>query len=261
MCFVSVVRSEDLLAEILLDFPVKSLTRFKCVSKQWLAIISSPYFVRRYLTSHCFPSLLLSLTPAHLALKIIFPFTSSHADASPSMVNFDFLKILDSILHVRQSCIGLLNRNRFQSLFPYYFVCNPTTKRFFHILGPRISKLFHSDCVIRLFFILIRIFILYMRLLYIPPRQVVRVKQRFISILVLQWRLTWKRCLLQWCYTLYNVAEKSLYFDLENQCFKTYPMPQEIQSSAQCVEYFGESQWHLHLILQTRDDSCLIFSS
>ncbi|KAG5040071.1 hypothetical protein JHK85_012547 [Glycine max] len=32
--------------------------------------------------------------------------------------------------------------------------------------------------------------------------------------------------------TVYSseTAEKSLYFDLENQCFKTYPMPQEIQS-------------------------------
>ncbi|XP_060668116.1 F-box/kelch-repeat protein At3g23880-like [Ziziphus jujuba] len=39
---------EELLAEILLRLPVKSLGRFKCVCKSWCSIINSPYFTARH---------------------------------------------------------------------------------------------------------------------------------------------------------------------------------------------------------------------
>ncbi|XP_027154962.1 F-box protein At5g07610-like [Coffea eugenioides] len=43
-----IARNEDLLTQILLKLPPKSLLRFQCVSKQWLSLISDPVFRRRH---------------------------------------------------------------------------------------------------------------------------------------------------------------------------------------------------------------------
>ncbi|XP_059449913.1 F-box/kelch-repeat protein At3g23880-like [Corylus avellana] len=44
--------AEDLLMEILSRLPVKSLMRFKCVSKSFYALITKPCFITKHLTSH-----------------------------------------------------------------------------------------------------------------------------------------------------------------------------------------------------------------
>lgn len=41
--------SHDLIVEILLRLPIKSLLRFKCVCKSWLSFISDPHFVKSHL--------------------------------------------------------------------------------------------------------------------------------------------------------------------------------------------------------------------
>jgi F-box interacting protein len=43
---------EDVLMEILARLPVKSLMRFKCVSKSFYALITKPCFITKHLTSH-----------------------------------------------------------------------------------------------------------------------------------------------------------------------------------------------------------------
>ncbi|XP_062009182.1 F-box/kelch-repeat protein At3g06240-like [Rosa rugosa] len=44
------VLSDEIIVEILARLPVKSLIRFRCVSKAWRAFISDPYFVRKHLS-------------------------------------------------------------------------------------------------------------------------------------------------------------------------------------------------------------------
>ncbi|KAF8015814.1 hypothetical protein BT93_H1376 [Corymbia citriodora subsp. variegata] len=45
--------TEDIVVEILSSLPVKSLMRFKCVSKQWWSLISGQRFARLYLQRSC----------------------------------------------------------------------------------------------------------------------------------------------------------------------------------------------------------------
>lgn len=96
--------NEDLLNEILLRLPVKSLMRFKCVSKNWLAHISNPYFchshtLHQYNPPHPFPSALL-VTPKISCnrSRLIVPSTSSDSDTlpyTPMITDFHFLNGLN----------------------------------------------------------------------------------------------------------------------------------------------------------------------
>ena len=47
---------EDILTEILLRLPIRSLLRSKCVSKDWRSLISDPRFVKLRKTTHNSPS-------------------------------------------------------------------------------------------------------------------------------------------------------------------------------------------------------------
>ncbi|KAL7102109.1 hypothetical protein ACP275_08G098900 [Erythranthe tilingii] len=41
--------SEDMIQEVLCKLPLKSVLRFKCISRQWLSLISSKYFIKQHL--------------------------------------------------------------------------------------------------------------------------------------------------------------------------------------------------------------------
>ncbi|KAK4722938.1 hypothetical protein R3W88_013171 [Solanum pinnatisectum] len=46
---------EDIVNEILLRRPVKSLLRFKCACKNWYALIKTPKFIQQHLKKNCSP--------------------------------------------------------------------------------------------------------------------------------------------------------------------------------------------------------------
>ncbi|KAH0719963.1 hypothetical protein KY290_004878 [Solanum tuberosum] len=50
---------EDIVKEILVRCPVKSLLRFKCVCKNWCTLIKTPEFVQQHLKNHTPPKLLI----------------------------------------------------------------------------------------------------------------------------------------------------------------------------------------------------------
>ncbi|KAK7245704.1 hypothetical protein RIF29_40553 [Crotalaria pallida] len=96
----SSVVEEILLEEILLRLPVKSLTRFKCVSKRWLFQISDPWFCRSHTLRHFtpFPTALLQVhvSAGNSNFLMLPPSSSSSNDNdevpfAPFITDFQFL--------------------------------------------------------------------------------------------------------------------------------------------------------------------------
>ncbi|PHT80502.1 hypothetical protein T459_18554 [Capsicum annuum] len=89
--------NEEIVVDILSRLPVRSLLRFKCVSKIWMALISEPYFTMKHLKlaknnqnspkilflKDMFTSHLSSLTPASLPLA---QFTENNPSTRESTV-------------------------------------------------------------------------------------------------------------------------------------------------------------------------------
>ncbi|XVF11270.1 hypothetical protein REPUB_Repub08aG0012400 [Reevesia pubescens] len=126
----AIANYNDLLSEILIGLPVKSLLRFKSVSKGWYSIISDPNFCRRLLPPDSVADLFLSGT-FWLKLEYEFvPLTDKSFDAPFKSLTFD-----DNTagLRILQSCNGLLCCtciHAYSSKHDYY-IYNPTTKQFF----------------------------------------------------------------------------------------------------------------------------------
>ncbi|XP_062015634.1 F-box protein At5g07610-like isoform X2 [Rosa rugosa] len=136
----TVGHNEDLLKQLLLRLPAKSLIRFKCVSKLWLSLISSPKFC----DSHTLRNPILKFPSAF--------FLSRTATTDPQFIsllpstNPNPSKPLNFIpdpqgLQILQSCNGLLlccsstDKFTISRQFKFYVV-NPTTSRFSEIALP-----------------------------------------------------------------------------------------------------------------------------
>ncbi|WOH01318.1 hypothetical protein DCAR_0520700 [Daucus carota subsp. sativus] len=131
---VKVASNEDLLLEILLQVPIKTLMRFKSVSKQWLSLIANPYFVR--LRSPLAPS----------ASSLFFANSSCRSNPDYQFIPLDVVDgslapfrtfkfindPLGSGVSALQSCNGLLlcASYRAREFNRRYYVYNPTTKQF-----------------------------------------------------------------------------------------------------------------------------------
>ncbi|XP_022747908.1 F-box protein At5g07610-like [Durio zibethinus] len=131
--------NQDILNQLLLRLPTKSLLKFKCVSKQWLSTISNPQFCLSHTRHHQHNGF---LEPTALLLK---PYLAAYLefDVAPlkhySEVPF-FHYLNNSGIILRQSCNGLFLCRPFV-FYDHgdarFFICNPTTKKFKILSVPR----------------------------------------------------------------------------------------------------------------------------
>ncbi|CAL0299197.1 unnamed protein product [Lupinus luteus] len=141
----TIVASIEYLAhEILLCLPVKSVLRFKCVSKQWLALISEPKFchlhtLSLYRSSRVFPSFLFLAHDFSSTCEVILIKTNDVSDSS------NFRNVEVPIGTVIQSCNGLIliKNITFDLSDVEYFICNPTTNKSVPVIFP--SKHFRNS--------------------------------------------------------------------------------------------------------------------
>ncbi|KAF7128106.1 hypothetical protein RHSIM_Rhsim11G0068300 [Rhododendron simsii] len=134
----------DLLTQILLRIPTKSIIRFKSVSKHWLSLLSDSGFA----SSHC------RLNPKPLISSLYFYFyyggklESVSLNGSPTTPSLSFLHPLTGDFKVQHSCNGLLLINYYKKFVDnrieaQYLVCNPTTQKF-RLLDYHVNEQYRS---------------------------------------------------------------------------------------------------------------------
>ena len=117
---------QELTIDILLHLPIKSLCRFKCVSKSWLTLITHPLFVKMHLSRSRKQKLLFS----HASLYVFDLETSLNNEVHPNLDQLNDIKpntqYFDSIFG---SCNGLFYiKFRYADIF--FFIYNPSTKEY-----------------------------------------------------------------------------------------------------------------------------------
>ncbi|XP_031281985.1 F-box protein At5g07610-like [Pistacia vera] len=137
----TVANNDDLLTEILHRLPIKSLLKFKSVSKHWLSLISDPYF-------------LLRLSPVPQPITGLFmrglgspEYYFINLGSSPSPAPFKSLTFgnnpsSDSGITIEQSCNGLLLCSCIKGSAgrPDYYVYNPTTHQYTMLPPPLVDS-------------------------------------------------------------------------------------------------------------------------
>ncbi|KAK2659678.1 hypothetical protein Ddye_006211 [Dipteronia dyeriana] len=126
----------ELIIDILLTLPVKSLCRFKCISKKWQFLISHPHFVKWHLSrTQTLGRRIRLLGDARTDLSSVELETVSGNDDKISLLGLEFPgRQLDDTRRVTcvDSCNGLLGIvNEDGDLFVY----NPSTKKGNQILN------------------------------------------------------------------------------------------------------------------------------
>nr|XP_043617910.1 F-box protein At5g07610-like [Erigeron canadensis] len=111
--------NDDIITEILLRLPAKSILRFKCVSKHWLSLLSHQCFTLRYDKVLKSPGLFYDSS--------YIPFDDGEDRTTPPCSG-----LVDHNIQVVQSCNGLLlcRGNPGDEYAFVYSVLNPTTKQF-----------------------------------------------------------------------------------------------------------------------------------
>lgn len=120
--------NDDLLTEIFLRLPVKSLLRFKCVSKHWRSLITHPYFHRRRRKK---PVSGIVFKKANSTLPVPeFDFISLDGGDAP-FTTLEFGEGKDGMA-VQSACNGLLccSSLKVEDDRRKYYVCNPSTRSF-----------------------------------------------------------------------------------------------------------------------------------
>ncbi|KAK2411915.1 F-box/kelch-repeat protein [Trifolium repens] len=124
----------ELITQILLRLPVKSLIRFKCVCKSWFSVISNPHFSNSHFQlAAATPTrriLLLSAPAPRDSRSIDFEASSLDDDSAPVSLHPNFMPFQSySHIKIKGSCRGflLLHCYNKQSWICNIYLWNPST--------------------------------------------------------------------------------------------------------------------------------------
>ncbi|CAM0906853.1 unnamed protein product [Alopecurus aequalis] len=124
----TVLLPHDMMLEVLLRLPVKSILRFRAVCHSWAALFSS----KDFRSLHMATSKVLLPAPKLLVVSPTSSLDSSAVYYSPSAHRDDLLFTFDSALHTSvevvtpSSCCGLTLL--FDAAVPAYYICNAATR-------------------------------------------------------------------------------------------------------------------------------------
>ncbi|MBA0821170.1 hypothetical protein Goarm_018042 [Gossypium armourianum] len=271
----TIANNYDLLIQILVRLPVKSLLRFKSVSKTWHSIISDPEFSCRLFPDISGLVMRKLGSPANKPEYGFIPLgNKSSADDAP----FKYLDFINhpSGLKVVQSCNGLLlcSSSRYDDKSNYdYYIYNPTTKQFVMIAlpaNPQDARIVYS---LSLAFdhtksphykvVCIRDPDPWLNISDDPDSNFVSQQIEIYSSQTRSWRLSGKPFLahvntefgggvfcngaIHWLGAWNNT---SFYFNVQDEELRDLPMPPipDDWEDLRRYQYFSESQNHLHLI-------------
>ncbi|XP_050363642.1 F-box protein At5g07610-like [Argentina anserina] len=134
----AIANMKEILTEILVSVPARSLVRFKCVSKHWYSLISNPKFCHRHTLQNSNPNISAFLFVGKIehesSLDCIRLGTHANVSGNP------FIALSGLGLKVVQSCNGLfLCVPRFyeRGLHDPIYVINPTTNQFLALSCPK----------------------------------------------------------------------------------------------------------------------------
>ncbi|XP_058202893.1 F-box protein At5g07610-like [Rhododendron vialii] len=131
-----IANNVDLLTQILLFLPAKSLIRFKSVSKQWLSLVSDSRFAAKH---HC-----RNPRPSISGIFLGWKYTNQSCkcvslQGDPTGPSLDYLHRNGVVYRIKIVCSsnGLLLCSVFNVYIDHYLVCNPTTQKYTAIHEPR----------------------------------------------------------------------------------------------------------------------------
>ncbi|OVA19259.1 Mitochondrial carrier protein [Macleaya cordata] len=286
LCKQSLHELRTSISKILLCLPVKSLLVFKSVSKQWLCLISDPYFVHKHaLRNHRLstPGLLLlkKLTFAENIYNQEYEFISLDGNVTVVDAPFKTLTFTNGMVDIQQSCNGLLYCHCFRMINKsnhgckfYYGIYNPSTQHLNTLpLSPLCKHDPHAVCSVNLAFDPLKS--PHYEVIFISkvPSNDDHYQIEIYSSETASWRVsgnafpasidTWIYPGVFWNGSLHWIStsaeSSSLYFEIERESVKTMPMPPVPDGWAKRnIQYFGECRGHMHLI-ESYDPSTTCF--
>ncbi|KAI3876699.1 hypothetical protein MKX03_034208 [Papaver bracteatum] len=263
----SVVASNlDILQQILIFFPVKTLLKLKLVSQQWLSLISDPIFIQNHFLRNypSVPPIFLQKVSFVVDPEYEFIFHDKNL-AKSSTVPFQTLTFVNDPagIKIEQSCNGLLICSSFRMNGDgrTYYIYNPSTKRNKGISRSSqvVGDEFHSICNVSLAFDPLKS--AHYEVVRIRGSDAKKYQMEIYSSKTGSWRVAgvvfsapsdafgrsgvyWNGCL-HWI----SLRGSSLYYDINQELLKTLPMPPIPNGRhRRRIEYFGEYKGHMHLI-------------
>ncbi|OMP05301.1 hypothetical protein COLO4_08936 [Corchorus olitorius] len=249
--------NEDLLTEILLNLPTKSLIRFRLVSKQWMLLISSARFCYSHTqTLHARGRLkpLAHLLDTCHSPPSVFGYLPVDLNTKQRLPYFDFIHMRD--VTILQSSFGLLLCVSSKSSIietSEYFICNPSTRKFKMISFDDIND---RPAAVHLAYDPLKsphykiISVLWMgksdkksvKIYSSETNSWSQSKTKFFTPgIELKYSVFFNGAI-HW----YSSGSESMYFDVENECFKPMPMPMR-KALTRGTQSFGECGGHLNL--------------